>query len=929
MQLSFLEFVAQFLKEQHGEQVHSIQVVVPNKRAGLFLKKALSKAYAKPIIAPKIIGISELISQVSSVSIPSNFELQMHLYACYTALLGEKAEPLDEFLKWSKIALGDFQEIDLYLIDNKQVFDNLTEAKILESWDVEATNPTELRERYFSFWNTFKQLYFAFNEYLSKRNLAYTGMLYRSIASNPAAFFRDANPNSIVLAGFSTLNKCEEAIFEYLQREKIATALWDTDDYYVDNPDQEAGIFIRRLKSMWAEKYGFIECKGNLEVGLKDISIHSISSTVGQVKMAAELVEQIPEAELSNTCVMLTDEALLVPFLHSLPQQVKKVNVTMGYPIQQSFIRGLISSIFNLWTYAKGPHNAPSYYVPHLRLFFENELIQKVLSDHQVQFIEEHFSKTKEFNVTVDQLVEWSEPLKDALELLFSARISGKEAFEKLVEFIELLKDKLIAKKGDYRLEIDQLFVVHEALSAFLKTLYEFSTYELELKTAKTLALQVISQLKVDLYGEPLQGLQVMGFLETRNLDFKHIIMVGVNDDVLPASKKEQSFIPFDLKRGFQLPTYIEKDAIYAYHFYRLIERAERIDLIYCSNADGLSSGELSRFALQLKHEYSAINKKQIQEFTYKPYIETSTNTINSVEKTEEVLQRIQAKLKAGLSPSALSKLIECPLDFYYRYVVGVREQSDFSEEIEHSTFGTILHNVLEEAYKPYEGNLISEQIIERIQMQLPNLIDKHFELEYVHPNKLSGQPYLYYTMSKELLANFLAKEKAMVQSTEVLLQKVEQEFKFQLGVVNGVEVNIAGKIDRVDVLNANPRILDYKTGTVDAKQFKFTEVVDVLNDSEKRKSLQLMIYAFGYYLEKKKEFTHIEITNYSFKQNEFKGVELPLNNNEIYSNLDQLFEEFRSVLLEKVQDLLNPEKPLEHDEEAKYCTICATKEKE
>ena len=701
---NFLEQTAQHLITTYGEKISDVCIVLPNKRAGLFLKQHLSKIIDKPIWLPPIIGAEDLIEQLADKEIIDNLAQLFELYEVYLKTVKEP-ESFEEFSKWGQMLLHDFNEIDRYLIPADKLYEYINEARAIEVWNL-GEEITDFQSQYLKFWKQMGGLYKAYKQHLHKLNKAYQGAAFRIVAEeiveNPALFIADKIKwSKIIFAGFNALTAAEETLITTLIKEGKAEILWDADQYYLEDKYQESGLFLRKFKEKAVfSPFNWVSNKFKTEQ--KNINILGIPQNIGQAKYLANIFTELQnDNNFEDTAVVLADENLLIPVLQSLPESVNTINVTMGYPLKNTPLNNFFEIYFTTVL------NAERFGKKEQLTYHYNDILKLVqLPFSQVVFGEENCTKIKQQIIKNNWVFINKDKLDFINELLpikLSTTYSINELLANCLQFVEKGKAHYIntQKETNNKLELEYLFLFSKLFNQLieLNQKYPFLT---EIKSFYSVYRQLLSSLSIELYGEPLKGLQVMGMLETRNIDFKNVILLSTNEGMLPSGKSFNSFIPFDIKNEYHLPTHVEKDAIYAYHFYRLVQNAENMYIMYNTESGSFTTGEQSRFVTQIENELSDFENINITKkiITY-PTLKSTTEKI-SVEKSPKILAKIEELFERGVSPTALNAYIECPLDFYYKYVIGVREADDVEETIDHSSFGTYIHRVLEILYQPF-----------------------------------------------------------------------------------------------------------------------------------------------------------------------------------------------------------------------------------
>ena len=814
--------------------------VLPSKRAGVFLKKELSNYYQSTFFLPKIISIEEFIEDVSGLTTSSNLETLFTFYNVYISIIPEEQkESFESFSKWGQILLHDFNEIDRYGIDAKQFFSNLSNIKQIENWSP-SEEPTTLIKNYLDFWNNSYVYYDKLQSELLQNRVGYQGLVYRE-ASVQIEHYIQNNQSHHYFLGFNALNASEENIFQELLKQDKATVLFDTDKLFFNSNTNSAGHFLRKYNKDWSyyDKTNFSIVSDEFS-SKKNIDIIALPKNIGQVKKVGELLSKLSTDELKDTAVVLGDESLLIPLLNSLPKNVIDINITMGMSLKDVPLVSFFDSIFQLYYRQSGDR----FYYKKLLTFLNNNYTRLLLNTEEVDKLIAHIQHYNIISITKKEILD---VLPDNLFLKQILSLSKKTTVDCVVVFKAVI------------LELKQQVNDPESNQEKYKSIKSIEEFYQIYK-------EVLSTDTLDFKGEPVKGLQIMGMLESRVLDFKRVILTSVNEGVLPSGKSHNSFIPFDLKIAFKLPTYYEKDAVYAYHFFRLIQRSENISLIYNTEPDGMNAGERSRFLLQLESLVS--ENHTVTHYTSSPKIPSATNELQVIQKDEKVLDRLKEIAAKGFSPSALTQYVRNPIDFYQQKVLRIYEEDEVEETVAANTLGTIVHNTLENFYEPLEGQILTKEAIQLMQQNIDAEVSKQFHLEFKKGDISKGKNLIIYNIAKRYVANFLKQElKLIAESNEVIIRHIESDLRTQINVP-GLEfpIHIAGKVDRIDEVDGTIRIIDYKTGKVDQGKVEIVDWEDITTDYTKySKPFQILMYA--YMIQSEKKFSKpIEAGIISFK---------------------------------------------------------------
>jgi len=943
--IPFLKSFAADLWKRYQPELGDICIVLPNRRAALFLKEHLAAEAKQTIFAPEIFSTEDFIYKLSGLQIIDNTELLFELYSIYKETPSPETDTFEAFSKWAPALIADFNEIDRYQADAKQLFINLSSIREIENWSLNSKELTGFQLNYIRFWESLGVYYFRLRDKMQKENKAWQGLAYRFVSEHIDELAGRQEWKKICFAGFNALNASEEKIFSQLLRSGKAELYWDADEYYLNDPGQEAGKFLRKHKSEFDDGKNPFRWIGNtLAAEPKNIRIIGTAKNITQAKLSGTLLHELQKknTSLRSTALVLADENLLFPVLNSIPDTITEINVTMGYPLRSTPMTSLFHLLFQLHVnaekFSKGRKEEKRFYHtditsllrhPYLhQVFRDSELIPglcKYILDNNIIFI--GFRQIEKFC-----LEKFAEEWPDLMPLLITWN-SINDSFKALELLILQLRSTFISKsaggtkKQHANVETELLF----QFSVFLKRLHSLCHsygHVSELKTLQTLFAQLANNSTIPFYGEPLSGLQVMGMLETRTLDFENIILLSANENILPSGKTQNSFIPFDLKKLFGLPQYNDKDAVFAYHFYRLIQRAKNIFLLYNTESDKFGDGEKSRYITQLVNELAKANpsiiiEESLLELNYGNE-EAETQTV-TVSKDEAVMEKILILAERGLSPTLLNTFRKCPLKFYLHYIAGIRETEEVEEEIGADTMGTVIHEALEMLYAPFAGKSVGAADLaamkEGLEEKVKTVFSRYFPTEAIR----SGKNLLAFRVSLKFIRNFLSREEELLNlGGSLFITELEKEMK---GIVeiNGVRVNIKGKADRIDRTAKGIRIIDYKTGKAEDRELTVKDWNELLTDYRLDKSFQLLCYAWLYNSERSQQEEPLLSGIITFRELSagLKTVSVPGKK----EYLDQsALEEFEIVLRELISELFRKESPFKQTNEIKNCEFCAFK---
>ena len=914
----FLKQLVDTVITEH-EDISLVTLVVPTQRSGVYIKKYLTESITKTTWSPTIITIDDFIKHNCRLNALDNIELLFLFYELYLEIEGKEADSFLHFSKWAPTLLADFNEMDHYMVDPKTIFNDLRNIKEIDSWSFNEEELSNIQEKFTLFWGKLGNYYTQLNDKLTELGKGYTGKQYKWVATSIYEVLDDYQENSVYFAGFNALSTSEELIIDTFVNSGKGNFLMDGDEYYVNNKDHEAGYFLRK----YIDKHG-IKSLNWMDTHFKNIpksiEILSTQSEVMMAKTVGEILNNLSEEELKKTSVVLADEKLLLPVINSIPDTIETYNISLGYSLFNSPVFSLLNSVFAIQeSYEK--HNKSSL---HYKSFFgiiEHYLMKNVVNsysikqeivNHNITFVSNKFIQQK------DELT----PLKFIFEKWNEDNLLS-QVFETFDRLIQLIVNSL--NFGSNSMELEYLFAAQKVIRKVENKLTQ-KNFIKDLKTLKFLFFQLFKSENVSFIGEPLSGLQLIGMLETRALDFENIILVSVNEGILPKGNTANSFFPYELKKLYKLPTYKEKEAIYANHFYRLLQRASNVTLLYNSSLTGFGGAEKSRYIEQLKEELKGYENISISEQVVTAEIVKEELSTQLIYKDEKVLKNLKDLAEYGLSPSALLTYLRCPLDFYYSYVVGLREENEVEEDIEANTFGNIIHKVLEELYKPYLNKILIDKDIDSMIAKMDEMLEHYFKKEYsAHFD--TGKNHLMFFAARKTIDRFLKSEKKFVQENELIIKGLErkEEIPFPMEI-NGekIKVKLRGTIDRVDEHNGEKRIIDYKSGKVTPTSLRIKDVENINSTKTlKDKPFQLLIYQLLMGNESAENESVVSgIISFKALSEGLMNLQFT-DKSQPQTFTQERREEFKEYLREIIREIFDPAIPFIHNEDALYCDYC------
>ena len=890
----FLYQVASLFYSEYGAEVSRLAFVFPNRRTGLFFQKYLSEVSEKPLFSPTILTINDLFVQLSGKQTADRISMLFKLYDIYLRHSGS-SETFDEFLYWGEMLLNDFDDIDKYMADARMLFTNVTDLREIEN-DFSFLSPEQIaairtfwssfypkgdtpnQEQFFAVWQILYALYTDLREALAAEGKGYEGMIFREVVEqmekNECC---DLPYAKVVFVGLNALSVAEERFLSELQKRKIADFYWDYASPKVTDPDNKASYFVernlRRFPSQLVVESGELKVESinsdakqlstfNSQLSTPKIEVIGIPSGIGQAKQVHSILSELcKEDEMSaeealRTAVILPDEHLLIPVLNAIPEQIRRINVTMGYPLAGTPVASLMEYILALQKNIRYVDRRPVFYFRDVLPILNHRYISAT-SPEVVSSLVKDISENNKIYISYDDLDKT--PLLSilftpvtAVETFSDYLINVLQELNKAVESGELKVENVNsdAKPLSTINDIEQEFIFHYFTTVNrMKEVMREANVEMKIDTYFRLLKRVTDTITIPFHGEPLSGLQIMGVLETRALDFDRLIILSMNEGIFPLKKAANSFIPYNLRRGFGLPTYEHQDSVWAYHFYRLIYRASHVSLLYDTRSNGLQTGEVSRFVHQLHYHY----EEPIQNKVVVYNVSSSKTPALQVAKTDEVMNRLAAFRKGGaraISASAVNTYLDCPLKFYFSVVEGIREEEEVSETIESNVFGSILHKVMEELYQPFCGKMVTADLLKAIRKDTPMLTgavtrafaEIFFKTDIVRP--LTGQNFLIGEMIRKYVEKVLERDGKLTPFRYIESEKKMNRF---FPLADKSEIQLKGFIDRVDEVRDAVRIIDYKSGS-GTTQFTSVEALFDKEDTDRSKAvMQVFMYAWMY----------------------------------------------------------------------------------
>ena len=745
----FLKETAEDVLKKHKGNLNKICIVFPNKRTRLFFRKHFADSVGETDWAVNMMDIRRLVRDFIKLKEPDKLSLNFDLFEIFKKVnkTSSNKYSFDKFYRLGEIILNDFNEIDSWLVDPPLIFRNIKDVEEIENvfdwlsdeqksvlrtfWqNFSPEKQSEEKKKFIELWNLLPEIYKQFTESLLEKNLAYNGLLFRQISNKISkGELKTGKYEKYIFTGFNALNKAEETLFNYLKEKGKAEFYWDTDKYYQFDKKQESGDFLR--KNFKALNIFEENLPDNLISKHKNIDVIGVPLETGQAKLIPTILENYDIDEKGDdTAIVLSDEHLLFPVLHSLPEFVENINITMGYPFSATSLFNLIQQYLKLQSFAfKSKNRIKTYYYKDVIALIKHPYIWESAPEIS-KFTLSEIENNNSVYIPAKELIEKDSELYRIVFAPLDDKNPTENLLENLLTILFILFDKSKDSEGKTVKTIENEYIhrVYTSIKRF-KEIINSKNIDLGILLTIDLLKQILMAEQVPFSGEAVEGLQLMGVLETRNLDFKNLIILGMNEGNFPSISQPQSFISQSIRYVFGMPLVKYQDSVYAYLFYRLIQRAENITFVYNNIINSSTTGEISRFIQQLDFESGLkINHKQFKQ----DLIPASQKQI-IIKKNDDILLKLSKYFSTNgycerrLSASAINSFIDCPLQFYFRYIAGLRTLDTVEEDISHAAFGTILHDSLENIYtyitKEKKSKTIEQSDFKELDKKVPDYV--------------------------------------------------------------------------------------------------------------------------------------------------------------------------------------------------------------
>lgn len=954
----FLYQVATLFYQQYGAEIHRLAFVFPNRRAGLFFQKYLSEISEKPLFSPSILTINDLFMQLSGKHPADKIQMLFRLYELYKQRSGS-SESFDEFIYWGEMLLNDFDDIDKYMVDARMLFRNVSDLKSLDD-DFNYLSPEQVQairsfwssfypkgdspnqQHFLELWEILYDLYAGLRTSLAKDGCGYDGMIFREVVEQlEKEPMSDFPFDQVVFVGLNALSVSEERLLLALQKKGVADFYWDYVGPWVTDPDNKASFFLGRNLRLFPSRMQLPAT----EPVQAEIRVMGVPSAIGQAKQVYPILQaladeqQLTDESALRTAIVLPDEHLLVPVLNAIPEAIQHINVTMGYPLAGTPVAALMEYILTLQKNIRYIDRVPVFYFRDVLPILNHQYVMAAAPEEVSQLVKDMTAGNRIYVHAADL------NRHELLSILFTPVQNTEELSDYLIHVLEALNaclrnkrpnpddEEMISNSTQTTADIEQEFIFHYfATVNRMKEVMREIKIEMRLDTYFRLLKRMTDLITIPFEGEPLSGLQVMGVLETRALDFDRLVILSMNEGIFPLKKAANSFIPYNLRRGFGLPTYEHQDSVWAYHFYRLIRRAKQVTLLYDTRTTGLQTGEVSRFVHQLRYHYQY---PLIDELVVYDVASSAVPPI-SVQKTAEVEKLLSDFLSGGpraLSASAINTYLDCPLKFYFSVLEQIQEEDEITETVERDVFGSILHKVMEDLYAPFKGKLVTADLLKLLRKDQPLLtgtIARAFaELFFKSPvvRPLEGENFLTGEMIRKYAEKILEQD---ARFTPFHYIESEKKVRATITLSDKRAVQLKGFIDRVDSLDRVLRIVDYKTGS---GKLEFESVEGLFDKEAKDRPkavMQVFLYAWMY--QQLPEYTGMSIQpaiyylrtlfqrsfNPVVEQKKGRGKADKVN------SFQEFVADFEDKLRQCLDEIFNLDIPFTQTETGKACAYCS-----
>ena len=880
-----------FFEQVLDEALENIQLektyfIIPNQRSKIFLKKQILKKISSVSISPNILSIDDFIEKIADVKESPRTNQLFYLYESYMKVSKKvDFESYSLFRNWANTLLKDINDIDMGMVDYKDVFKDLYEIHKLESITNEET------EKKLAFWRMLSKIVESFKSNLIESS-TYSKGLCHIYAKENIDIFSNANKDfSFLFLGLNSLSNNEQFIINYLLENNKAQIYWDCDESFIKNPEHEAGYFFRKYMYEWDYyKTNKFNWEQNLFSSSKNISVYETTKQIAQVKTAANIIDKISLDNLDKkTAIILTNQELLKPLLNSMPASIDNLSLSISNPLINMELSKFSINFFDMYARAK----SKSFYYKDVLVLLSNSFLRTV-NEKELKIFETIRQDIVDKNmVYVSSNYILSKLKNKETKKLFNC--SEDNIINVLNECIEIFELKI--KENTFLEQSSKI----KSILQIIKNFNAKYSFKISFDSLKDFFFDIIKNQSISYYSDPTHNFHILGLLESRGMDFENVIICSANEGILPSNNFHNSLIPFDLRKKYNLTTIIDDDARVSYDFYHLLLRASNIHLIYNSVSEGIDTGEKSRYIQQLEL-LNCKNHNIKQIISQYPFNSNKTNS-EVFEKTDSLISKLKELADSGFSPSSLNRYIDNPINFFDEYVLGVKSNDEVNEFPESRGIGIIFHNTMEEIYKPFVGKLLDAKKLKTTLNKIDRLLDKQFIEEYGKNYDRGKNMIIYQVLSNTI--NKLVQTDINKINKGSKLKIIDIESKLEIGLVtekSKIKYKLRGTVDRIQSENGDVKIIDYKTGAFEPYKLSFNSYQDLV-DKKKKEAFQLLCYCLMYSNTLKK-VKNLNAGIISFKNLSLGLISLKKSKTESY-NVEEL-NDFKKVLDNIIEEIFD-----------------------
>jgi hypothetical protein len=905
----FLKRLAQALHDRHGTVLEKVAIVLPGKRAGLYLRKYLAQLSGTTIWSPTLQDVGGFMSNLAGMRQGGQLELLFMLYEAHCQLAGSGKEALADFLQWGPTTLRDMSEVDAHLLDLDKVYRDLKSYHEIEEWSFRLDRPSPGQERMMQQWRYTGALHRALEERMQQRGVGTSGAVARQAVERLGKGLAELPWSTIWFAGLNAVEPASTQVIKLLQAKGLATVAWDSDLHYLASPVQEAGAYLRRsIKDLGP---GVLPPQDALRTRERRFVNVSVPNTMAQTTYAAGYLAQLTPEQRSTTAVVLADEGLLMPLLAALPGTIGPLNITMGMPLEALPVHGCTEAFIELHDQCmvQGAYRLADLE----RLLLHPFLNRPGASAKLIGLLRESRMDRPGYEQVLELAqragLEVGQAMRSALAPMTHAQQDMPERMAALVQWARQCI-------GNDAHRTEQLFQLARAQRRLDLGLARSGADVPDLRTYATLRKRLLHEERIAFFGEPLQGLQVMGFLETRAIDHERVLLLGASEGTLPRAGGQQSWIPSDIRRTYDLPLRSDAEAIAAYHFYRMAQYTRELVLVH-SGGEGEGMAGPSRFILQWQHELAQHHSTSSSTVAYTSPYPARHAPMVCVAKDKAVTEALAALCQRGLSPSTLATWLRCPLDLYFTRLVGIRARDQVDGKLGSDVLGEAVHSVLEGIVRPHIGTVLQAEQLREAGLHVREALVARLAGSFPLHTLNKGNFRLRIDMASKALERHLLAEAEECRNRSTMPLAVELPLHAELRP----GVNIKGRCDRVETRDGIVHVLDMKTGSVEARNLKVPGLEREHFTAERSQALQLLVYSWAYLV----QHPEVELVRAGIvpiqKASRTEGLFLSVGSS---NTIDRsMLPAIAELLLTLVGEMMDPAKPLVHSPDSKYCTAC------